>query len=127
MARRSGAECVSFEANVTNETTLKAMVEAARRRWRRIDILHYNVGMSIVGGDAPLDEITEDADWSADEALAEVWAACFCAFTFPRGCTPEVGSFSDPKVVGLPGSLFRAACWSIITSTTRQPASNCRF
>ena len=73
----------------------------------RIDILHYNVGMSIVGGDAPLDEITEDADWSADEALAEVWAACFCAFTFPRGCTPEVGSFSDPKVIGLPGSLFR--------------------
>ena len=33
MARRSGAECVSFEADVTNQTTLKAMVEAARRRW----------------------------------------------------------------------------------------------
>ena len=69
---------------------------------RLLDILHYNVGMSIVGGDAPLDEITEHADRSADEALAEVWAACFCAFTFPRGCTPEVGSFSDPKVVGHP-------------------------
>jgi NAD(P)-dependent dehydrogenase (short-subunit alcohol dehydrogenase family) len=61
IARRSGAECLSFEADVTKETTLAAMVEAARRRWGRIDVLHYNVGVSIAGGDAPLDEITEDA------------------------------------------------------------------
>ena len=60
MARQSGAECLSFEADVTNETTLAAMVEAARRRWGRIDVLHYNVGVSIAGGDAPLDGITED-------------------------------------------------------------------
>ena len=61
MARQSGAECLSFEADVTNETTLAAMVEAARRRWGRVDVLHYNVGVGIAGGDAPLDEITEDA------------------------------------------------------------------
>ena len=54
MARQSGTECLSFEADVTNETTLAAMVEAARRRWGRIDVLHYNVGVSIAGGDAPL-------------------------------------------------------------------------
>ena len=60
MARQSGGECLAFEADVANETTLAAMVEA-RRRWGRIDVLHYNVGVSIAGGDAPLDEITEDA------------------------------------------------------------------
>src|SRR5258708_16382775 len=37
------------------------MVEAARQRWGRIDVLHYNVGVSIAGGDAPLAEITEAA------------------------------------------------------------------
>jgi NAD(P)-dependent dehydrogenase (short-subunit alcohol dehydrogenase family) len=37
------------------------MVEAALRRWGRVDILHYNVGVGIAGGDAPLDEITEAA------------------------------------------------------------------
>jgi NAD(P)-dependent dehydrogenase (short-subunit alcohol dehydrogenase family) len=37
------------------------MVEAAKRRWGRIDILHYNVGVSIAGGDAPIDSITEHA------------------------------------------------------------------
>ena len=61
MARRSGGACLAFEADVANETTLVAMVEAARRRWGRIDVLHYNVGVSIAGGDAPLDEITDDA------------------------------------------------------------------
>ena len=61
MAREAGGECVAFEADVAVEATLAAMVEAARRRWGRIDVLHYNVGVSIAGGDAPLDEITEPA------------------------------------------------------------------
>jgi NAD(P)-dependent dehydrogenase (short-subunit alcohol dehydrogenase family) len=60
MARPSG-ECAAFAADVTKEASLAEMVEAARRRWGRIDILHYNVGASIGGGDAPLDEITEAA------------------------------------------------------------------
>ena len=37
------------------------MVAAARERFGRIDILHYNVGVSIAGGDAPPTEITEEA------------------------------------------------------------------
>ena len=61
IARQAGGECVAFEADVAVEATLAAMVEAARRRWGRIDVLHYNVGVSIAGGDAPLDEITEPA------------------------------------------------------------------
>jgi NAD(P)-dependent dehydrogenase (short-subunit alcohol dehydrogenase family) len=35
-------------------------VDFARRRWGRIDILHNNVGVSISGGDAPLQELTEE-------------------------------------------------------------------
>ena len=58
---RGAGDCAAFEADVTNEATLAAMVEAARRRFGRIDILHYNVGMSIAGGDAPPTEITEEA------------------------------------------------------------------
>src|SRR5262249_31207048 len=59
MARQSGGDCVACEADVTKEATLAAMVEAARQRWGRVDVLHYNVGMGIAGGDAPLAEITE--------------------------------------------------------------------
>src|SRR3984893_19167568 len=61
MARQSGGDCVAFEADVAVEATLAAMVEAARRRWGRVDIFHYNVGVSIAGGGAPLREITEGA------------------------------------------------------------------
>jgi NAD(P)-dependent dehydrogenase (short-subunit alcohol dehydrogenase family) len=61
IVRRAGGECVAFEADVAVEATIVAMVEAAHRRWGRVDVLHYNVGVSIAGGDAPLDEITEPA------------------------------------------------------------------
>jgi NAD(P)-dependent dehydrogenase (short-subunit alcohol dehydrogenase family) len=61
IARQAGGDCVAFEADVASEKTLAAMVNAARRRWGRIDVFHYNVGVSIAGGDAPLDQITEAA------------------------------------------------------------------
>jgi len=56
-----GGAAVAFEADVTRESTLKAAVDDARRRWGRVDILHYNVGLSLAGGDAPLADISEEA------------------------------------------------------------------
>ena len=61
MAAAEGGECVPFEADVTREADLAAAVEAAHHRWGRIDVLHYNVGVSLAGGDASLLEITEEA------------------------------------------------------------------
>ncbi len=61
MAAREGGECTAFEADVTVEFSLADAAAAARRRWGRIDILHYNVGVSLGGGDAPPLEITEEA------------------------------------------------------------------
>ena len=61
LVEKEGGECVPFEADVTQEATLKAAVAAAHRRWGRIDILHNNVGVSIAGGDKPLLELTEEA------------------------------------------------------------------
>jgi NAD(P)-dependent dehydrogenase (short-subunit alcohol dehydrogenase family) len=57
---KEGAECLAFEADVTDETTLAEAVNFARKRFGRIDILHNNVGVSIAGGDQPLLELTED-------------------------------------------------------------------
>jgi NAD(P)-dependent dehydrogenase (short-subunit alcohol dehydrogenase family) len=57
----AGGDCHAFEADVESEASLVAMVKAAMARWGRIDILHYNVGVSLGGGDAPLADITEDA------------------------------------------------------------------
>ncbi len=61
MAGDAGRDCVAFEADVTSESALAAAIAAAQERWGRIDILHYNVGVSIAGGDASPTEITEEA------------------------------------------------------------------
>jgi NAD(P)-dependent dehydrogenase (short-subunit alcohol dehydrogenase family) len=60
LASKRGGECIAFEADVTDETTLADAVRLARLRWDRIDILHNNVGVSISGGDAPLLDLTEE-------------------------------------------------------------------
>ena len=61
LVRKEGGDCFAFEADVTREAQMAAMIAAAKKAWGRIDILHYNVGVSIAGGDAPLLEITEAA------------------------------------------------------------------
>jgi NAD(P)-dependent dehydrogenase (short-subunit alcohol dehydrogenase family) len=66
----TGAQCVAFAADVTQEATLAAAMAEAVRLWGRLDILHNNVGVSIAGGDKPLAEITE-------AALDRVWAINF--------------------------------------------------
>src|SRR5215471_4066630 len=60
MAQKEGGECLAFEADVTREQTLAAAIAAAQTRWGRVDILHNNVGVSVGGGDRPLDEFTEE-------------------------------------------------------------------
>jgi len=59
--REAGGDCFAFEADVTREAAMAAMAAEAVKRWGRIDILHYNVGVSLGGGDAPLAGITEEA------------------------------------------------------------------
>ncbi|MDI3308978.1 MAG: SDR family oxidoreductase [Acetobacteraceae bacterium] len=61
MIRGADGDGAAFQADVTQEATLAATMEEALRRWGRIDVLHYNVGVSIAGGDAPPTEITEAA------------------------------------------------------------------
>ena len=61
MVRQAGGDCFSFKADVTKEADMAAMITAAQKQWGRIDVLHYNVGVSIAGGDAIPTEITEAA------------------------------------------------------------------
>jgi NAD(P)-dependent dehydrogenase (short-subunit alcohol dehydrogenase family) len=61
LASKEGGESVAFQADVTREATLLAAMQEAVRRWGRLDILHNNVGVSVGGGDKPLEELTEEA------------------------------------------------------------------
>ena len=61
LAATEGGECIAFAADVTREASLMAAMQEALRCWGRLDILHNNVGVSVGGGDKPLDELTEEA------------------------------------------------------------------
>jgi NAD(P)-dependent dehydrogenase (short-subunit alcohol dehydrogenase family) len=60
MLKKDGGDCFAFEADVTKGATLAAAVAAAYERWGKIDILHYNVGVSLGGGDTTLLDFTEE-------------------------------------------------------------------
>jgi NAD(P)-dependent dehydrogenase (short-subunit alcohol dehydrogenase family) len=60
LVRQAGGDCFAFQADVTRQATLKNAVDEAEKRWGRIDILHYNVGVSLGGGDTALLDFTEE-------------------------------------------------------------------
>ena len=60
-AAQASHGAAAFQADVTREAEMAAAVAKAVRLWGKVDILHYNVGMSLAGGDASPTEITEDA------------------------------------------------------------------
>jgi NAD(P)-dependent dehydrogenase (short-subunit alcohol dehydrogenase family) len=60
-AKDGNGKCAAFEADVTREASMQAMIAHAQKTYGRIDVLHYNVGVSLAGGDASPTEITEEA------------------------------------------------------------------
>ena len=61
MINEQGSEAFAIAADVTDEDAIKNAVTACTNRWERIDILHNNVGISVEGGDAALEDITLEA------------------------------------------------------------------
>lgn len=56
-----GGEATAITVDVVDEAQVKAMVDSAVAQWGRIDILHNNVGISVAGNDAPIEDITTEA------------------------------------------------------------------
>ena len=61
MAEVSSLDGFSLQADTSSTDAMKSVIDAAQERWGRIDVLHYNVGISIMGGVQTIDEISDDA------------------------------------------------------------------
>ena len=59
--RDEGFDAFALAADITVEAQIRDAVNGALAKYGRIDVLHNNVGVSLAGGDAPLEDITEDA------------------------------------------------------------------
>jgi NAD(P)-dependent dehydrogenase (short-subunit alcohol dehydrogenase family) len=130
MARQSRGECIAFEADVTREATLAGMVEAAYRHWGRVDVLHYNVGVSIAGGDAPLDEITE----AAFDRIAAVnlrGAIMACKHVLPLMRAQRSGVITTISSVAAweqyPNVVYKATKAALIAFTQQVAIQNAEF
>src|SRR5581483_3994401 len=79
MIAAKGGTAIAFEADVTKENDIKAMVEEVPNRWGRLDILHNNVGVSLAGGDSELLSFTAQA---LDNCVAINLKSCIFAAKF---------------------------------------------
>jgi len=61
LIRDEGHAASALAADITVEAQIRDAVAEALAAHGRIDVLHNNVGVSLAGGDAPLESITEEA------------------------------------------------------------------
>jgi len=130
MARQSSGECIAFEADVTREASLAAMVKAARARWGRIDVLHYNVGVSIAGGDAPLDQVSEAA-FDRIAAINLRGAIMACKHVLPLMRAQRSGVITTISSVAAweqyPNVVYKATKAGLIAFTQQVAIQNAEF
>lgn len=60
LAEDRNLDALAWTADTSDSDSIRAAVDAAMARWGRIDILHYNVGVSIMAGPQTLDELTDE-------------------------------------------------------------------
>lgn len=104
MIRDEGGESFAFEADVARSAPCAAAVDACRRRWGRIDVLHNNVGIG-TGDRGPVHLAEEDWDRILDVNLKSVFLACKHALPIMReqrgGAIVNVSSIAAVCSVGL--------------------------
>ena len=128
--RMAGGECIACEADVTREATLAAAIQAAQKRWGRVDILHYNVGVSIAGGDKPLLEITEE-DFDRVSAINLRGAVMACKHVVPIMRAQRAGSIlmisSLAAVEKYPLVAYKATKAAMIAFTQQLAIQNAEY
>jgi NAD(P)-dependent dehydrogenase (short-subunit alcohol dehydrogenase family) len=130
MASQSPGECIAFQADVMREASLAAMVEAARARWGRIDVLHYNVGVSIAGGDAPLGQVSEAA-FDRIAAINLRGAIMACKHVLPLMRAQRSGVITTISSVAAweqyPNVVYKATKAGLIAFTQQVAIQNAEF
>lgn len=90
MAGGDQIDALAVRADTSDTHSLKAAIDAAMERWGRIDILHYNVGVSIMGGAQTIDDIT-DASFDRINAINLRGAIMSTKFVAPIMRTQKSG------------------------------------
>ena len=106
-----GGRARSVEADVTNSSSVKAVVDEVMKAEGQIDVLHNNVGTTIMGGPV---ELTEE-DWHTVMDVNLTSAFLTCKHVLPgmiargKGAIINISSIAAIRYTGYPYAAYYAA------------------
>ena len=91
MIQREGGSAAAFQVDAASETELKSLISQCIDHHQRIDILQNNVGISVAGGDAQVEQLSEAA---FDHIMAVNLRSCVmaCKHVLPHMKARQSGS-----------------------------------
>jgi NAD(P)-dependent dehydrogenase (short-subunit alcohol dehydrogenase family) len=129
MIAAQGGQAMAWQADVTDEASVKALIEAAVERYGYVHILHNNVGASIALGDARADEITVEAfDRSFAVNFKSAWLAAKHALPVMRqrgGSIVNISSLAAWEAYPLVG--YKTMKAALLALTSNLAAANARY
>ena len=130
MIRGEGGDAIAVDADVTSEESLQAMIRRAHEYGERIDILHNNVGISIAGGDARVEDIDVEAfDKVTNVNLRGMVLACKHVLPIMReqnsGVILNISSMAAWKAYPLIG--YKTTKVGVIALSEQLAAQNARY
>ncbi len=106
-----GGTCVAMTANVTQSDDVKVVVDDVVARYGRIDILHNNVGTTIMGG--PIELTEQEWDTVLDVNLKSVFLTCKHVLPVMlaqgRGAIVNISSMAAIRYTGYPYAAYYGA------------------
>lgn len=118
-----GGDCITFRADVSKSSDCKSMVEKCIQTFGRIDILHNNVGIMMLGGPVELTE--EDWDRMMNVNLKSIFLTCKYALPYmeAQGSGSIINLSSMASIRSMRGtSVAYAASKAGIIAFTREVA-----
>ncbi len=116
---KEGGECTVHKADVSNSDEVKAMVGGCIETYGRIDILHNNVGIVVVGG--PVE--TSEETWDRVNAVNLKSMFLTCKYVLPQmerqggGAIVNISSIAAIRYTGIPYITYYATKAGILQLT----------
>jgi len=116
---KEGGECTVHKADVSKSDEVKAMVDRCLETYGRIDILHNNVGIVVVGGPVETDEET----WDRVSAVNLKSMFLTCKYVLPQmerqggGAIVNISSIAAIRYTGIPYITYYATKAGILQLT----------
>jgi NAD(P)-dependent dehydrogenase (short-subunit alcohol dehydrogenase family) len=130
MIEAEGNRAAAYEVDVRREASVRGLIDAVMAAWKRIDVLHNNVGVSLTGGDAPVEAISEEAfDRLVEINLRGMVFSCKHALPHMRaagsGVIINISSLAAWKPYPLVG--YKTTKAAVVALTEQLAALNARY